>query len=359
MVRPKISDSFWVNLIGKGYPIPSSRNRWCTDRLKIRPINQYISSKVAQFGEVVIVLGVRRTESSVRAQVIKVRSIKRSPLKRHVFFPGAFVYAPIVDFSVEDVWKYLLEVQCPWANESSNQALFDLYKDAGAEERPLVIDNTTPPLGNRRFGCWVCTVVSKDHTMEALVESKGKWMKPLLDFRNFLAELQDPVLKAKYRDHRRRDGKVYFKPDGKQVAWGQTTLEKGLPQILLRKLLETELSVQGNVPDIRLISEEELHEIRRLWRTEQHDWEDQVPAIYHEVTRRHLEWVQDDTGVFTTRERVILERLCAKENLPFKLVAELLDLERQFHGMSKRTNIYNRIDGILKKEWRTLEEIIT
>src|SRR5262245_35310252 len=39
-VRPIIEDSFWVNLIGKGYPAPSQRFRWCTDRLKIEPANR-------------------------------------------------------------------------------------------------------------------------------------------------------------------------------------------------------------------------------------------------------------------------------------------------------------------------------
>ncbi len=33
-VKPIIQNSFWVNLIGKGYPTPNQTFRWCTDRLK-------------------------------------------------------------------------------------------------------------------------------------------------------------------------------------------------------------------------------------------------------------------------------------------------------------------------------------
>jgi DNA sulfur modification protein DndC len=63
-VQPIIEDSFWVNLIGKGYPAPSQRFRWCTDRLKIQPANRFILDKVAEHGEVVVVLGVRKSESA-------------------------------------------------------------------------------------------------------------------------------------------------------------------------------------------------------------------------------------------------------------------------------------------------------
>jgi len=359
IVKPKILDTFWVNLLGKGYPVPYSRNRWCTDRLKISPMNEYIMSKIAQYGEVVIVLGLRKQESTTRAQAIEKHSIRRTNLKSHTFFPGAYVYLPIVNFSTDDVWEYLTENSCPWGDFKTHQELFALYRDAGADERPLVMDESTPPLGNRRFGCWVCTVVTRDLSMETLIETrKIAWMKKLLEMRNFVATFKEPEQKKQYRDHRRRNGKVYFKPGSKEIAWGQTTIEKGLPQILLRRLLETQLAIQKDVPHAVLISSDELHEIRRLWRTEQHDWQDQVPQIYHEVTGKHLNWIQEDMGAFTTEDQIMLDKICRKNNVPLNLVAKLLDLEREFHGMSRRVNIYKRIDQILKKDWRSLEDII-
>ena len=47
-LTPQIQDTFWVNLIGKGYPAPNSVFRWCTDRMKIKPSNRFILDKVAQ-----------------------------------------------------------------------------------------------------------------------------------------------------------------------------------------------------------------------------------------------------------------------------------------------------------------------
>ena len=86
--------------------------------------------------------------------------------------------------------------------------------------------------------------------MESLIESGEEWMQPLLDFRNHLSHLQDPAQKAKYRDHRRRDGRVYFKRDSNEIAWGQTRLKRGLPQKLLEELLKTQVEVQKHEPAI-------------------------------------------------------------------------------------------------------------
>ena len=394
LVQPLINNSFWVNLIGKGYPIPYNRARWCTDRLKISPANRFILDKVAEYGEVILVLGVRKSESATRAQVISMRSVKGSLLKSHTSLPGAYVYAPIVDFSTQDVWDYLMECPSPWGNADTNKDLFNLYKNANSGECPLVIDNTTPSCGNSRFGCWVCTVVKRDHSMESLIKSGEKWMTPLLKFRDALSIVAEPTNKHLYRDHRRRNGKVYFKkadddkPDQNiddslsegDIAWGQTRIDKGLspsavklfnslglevkesdaglPQVLLRGLLKVQLEIKETYPNITIISDQELMEIRRLWRVEQNDWADQVPKIYQEVTGEQLDWIEDDMGSFTLVERQALEDICKRRNIPPGIVTELLDLERQYHGMSRRSDIYKKIDRIFNKEWRTIEEIV-
>jgi len=167
-VVPEISDSFWVNLIGRGYPAPSNRFRWCTERLKIDPANAFIKQKVASHGEVVMILGVRSAESATRAQVMALHKIEGTSLSRHSTLPGAFVFTPIEAFSVDDVWSFLLQNKSPWG--SDNRDLLAMYRNAQAGECPLVVDKKTESCGNSRFGCWVCTVVSKD---------KAKMKKPL------------------------------------------------------------------------------------------------------------------------------------------------------------------------------------
>lgn len=61
---PAPDQTFWVNLIGRGYPAPTRQFRWCTDRMKIQPTSNYILKQVSSNGEVILLLGVRRAESA-------------------------------------------------------------------------------------------------------------------------------------------------------------------------------------------------------------------------------------------------------------------------------------------------------
>ena len=79
IVQPDVRDTFWVNLIGRGYPAPYKRFRWCTDRMKIQPANRFIKATAEKYGEVVLVLGVRRTESTARAQVMSSTNVTEKP----------------------------------------------------------------------------------------------------------------------------------------------------------------------------------------------------------------------------------------------------------------------------------------
>src|SRR5579872_4725761 len=261
-VKPVLENTFWVNLIGRGYPAPSKRFRWCTDRLKIDPANRFILGKVAEHGEVVVVLGVRKAESSTRAQVMSLHRIKGSYLSRHTTLPNAFVYTPIEDFQVHDVWTYLLQVPSPWGN--NNRDLVTLYRNAQAGECPLVVDKSTPSCGNSRFGCWVCTVVNRDSSMEAMIENGEEWMEPLLEFRNYLAALQDSSLWPDIRKYKRRNGQVKFK-DGVAQPWGPYTLD--CRKDLLRRLLVVQKKVGslGTNEGGQLINKSELEAIRTLW----------------------------------------------------------------------------------------------
>ena len=135
-VMPTLNDTFWVNLIGRGYPAPTTQFRWCTDRMKINPANRFIERKVSEHGEVIMVLGVRKAESSTREQLMNTYQVKGHVLRRHTSLRGAFVYAPIADFTADDVWTYLLQVPSPWGN--NNRDLAAMYRNANAGECPLV-----------------------------------------------------------------------------------------------------------------------------------------------------------------------------------------------------------------------------
>ena len=355
-VYPQVQDTFWVNLIGKGYPTPSKRFRWCTERLKIKPANRFILDKAAEFGEVVMVLGARKSEGASRAQVLsnQSRKIQGSILRRHSTLSRAYTYTPVEDFSTDDIWTYLLQVPSPWGG--NNRDLAALYRRTESGECPLVVDTSTPSCGNSRFGCWVCTVVDKDKTMQTLIDTGEEWMEPLLDFRDMLRDTQVPENKLKYREFKRRDGQVIVN-DGKFIP-GPYKPEYRLQ--FLKKLLELQNKIRktGPVHDSMLITEEELFEIRRIWKRELPDLGDPIPYLYFGITGENLNWTQDEEGSISGEDLEAIKESCEKNSVPLRLVTRLIETEKRTEGMGRRAGIFGEINGIFQEEWSDQAEIL-
>ena len=234
LLRPKTEDTFWVRLLGLGYPAPTTMFRWCTDMLKISNADRFIQETVSKHGEAIVLLGTRKSESVVRKESMNTYKIDGSVLSRHSQFDQTFVYTPIEDFSSEDVWNYLLENQNPWGEE--NRDLLAMYQDANASECPLVIDTTTPSCGGGRFGCWTCTVVDKQSYLTNMIESdeKNEWMEVLAELRQKLKDTQDSSVWEKYRERKRRNGRIDLKTHDELVCANRILdpeKEDGLPKI--------------------------------------------------------------------------------------------------------------------------------
>ncbi|WP_045490477.1 DNA phosphorothioation system sulfurtransferase DndC [Vibrio harveyi] len=386
-VVPKDNQTFWANLLGKGYPAPTRSFRWCTERMKIDPVSDFIKSKVSQFDEVIVVLGSRSQESASRAQVIAKHKIDGSRLARHTTLANAFIFTPIDTWGVDDVWKLLrlchletkqtpygpkniwideydLEWENPWGGK--NLVLWNLYKDSsGQGECPMVIDETTPSCGNSRFGCWTCTVVTKDRAMESLIQNGEQWMAPLLEFRNKLSMTTDPANKEEYRNHKRRTGKVSYQyaKEGEDIA----TERKHVPgpywlkyrRQWLRELLELDKKFKAEGREIELITMPELHAIRQEWIHDPNepDWDDSLPTIFKEVYGYDLDWVYDDNASFGKDDAQLIHELCDNFDIEPEMIMKLIELEVSMEGLSRRSGISNKIASLLKRDWGSLEEI--
>ncbi|MCY4200610.1 MAG: DNA phosphorothioation system sulfurtransferase DndC [Gammaproteobacteria bacterium] len=366
-VSPKQDQTFWVNLLGRGYPAPTKTFRWCTERMKINPINEFVLNKVAEFGEVIVVLGARSAESASRAQVIAKHRIEGTSLGQHTSLPNAYVYTPIKDWTADEVWEYLMSAPRPWGGD--NSALLDLYKGSNAGECPIVIDTSTPSCGNSRFGCWTCTVVTTDKAMESLVQQGEDWMRPLLDFRNMLAETSRPERKTEFRNHRRRTGKISFARGNMQDDSEKNHVRKHVPgpywmrfrKEWLERLLVLQRGLQANGHDIELIAEEELHQIRHQWLNDPNepDWADDLPRMYRSVFGYDLQWAQHDAGTFNEADSDLLQNLESKYSIPATLVRKLLDLETSMDGLAKRRGMADRIHQVLTEDWEPLETVLS
>ncbi len=255
---PPLEQTFWVNLIGRGYPAPNSNFRWCTDRMKIQPTSQYIKSLASEAGEVVLLLGVRRSESARRAASANKYDQTGSRLNPHNDLQGCLVFRPILEFTTEEVWQILLQRRPPWGG--THREIITLYRNAKGGECPLIIDKDQAPscgTSSSRFGCWTCTVVEKDRSMEGFIDSGvegAEKLEPLLEFRDWLAVVRNDTSR---RMMERRNGVVSYMANGQPVPGPFTFAAR-------QEILDKVLALQA-VTGRQLISEDEVDLIKQIW----------------------------------------------------------------------------------------------
>jgi DNA sulfur modification protein DndC len=350
-LTPDLMDSFWVNLIGRGYPAPRPKFRWCTERLKIKPSNAFINKLVRDCGEAILVLGIRKAESSVRAANMKKQEAGRvrERLSPNASLPNSLVYSPIEDWSNDDVWMFLMQMANPWGYD--NKDLLTMYQGASPDgECPLVVDSSTPSCGDSRFGCWVCTLVDQDKSMHAMIQNdeEKEWMLPLLQLRNALDLADDRHL----RDFRRMSGLVQIFHDRTIPGpYKQAAREQWLSRVL-----EAQQWIRMHGPayvrDIELISVSELEEIRRIWVVEKHEMEDTLPRIFQDVTGKPFPGrALDDNLALGSEEMAILKELCGSDDLAYELTRELLDVERRYQGASRRAGLFEALEDAFKRSF--------
>ncbi|BAZ44558.1 hypothetical protein NIES4102_15700 [Chondrocystis sp. NIES-4102] len=367
LLKPEAEQTYWVGLIGKGYPAPRHRFRWCTPRLKIDPSNNFIRNIIRQNNEAIVVLGTRKTESANRAAIMNKRDERkiRDRLCPHPHLPSSLLYTPIEEWRTDEVWLYLMQWQNPWGY--SNKDLFAMYRGATEDnECPLVVDTSTPSCGSSRFGCWVCTLVDSDKSLTAMIrnDEEKEWLQPLVDFRLELDIRND----RHRRDFRRLRGGVQLFE--RNLGDGETSVEpipgpytKKWRENWLRRVLEAQVQVRQNAPeefkDISLITIEELSEIRRIWLEEKHEFDDSLPRIYQEVTGEVFKDIRlgAEEKLLGGDEWEILEEICADE-MQLELMSKLLNTERQFYLRNRRSGIYDSLAKCFDTSSRNKEEAI-
>lgn len=338
LLEPETADSFWVNLIGKGYPAPRPGFRWCTERLKIKPSSRFIEQTANRYGEAILLLGARRAESAARSASLNRREIlSKEGLTAHPELVNTLVYSPIQDWSNDDVWTFLMRIGNPWGQ--SNKDLMALYRGATEDnECPVVVDTSTPSCGNSRFGCWVCTLVDQDRSMKAMIQNDvdKTWMLPLLEFRNELDFRGDSQRQRdiERRDFRRLRGYPELNRSGETLVPGPYT-QAARAQWLTR-LLEAQTAIRRNpdapihVRDIELISQKELQQIRRIWLEDKHEIEDLLPRIYEQTTGESYLQVQDEAPLLGLDALNLLKDVAAGDPLHYETVRNLLHIEHLF-----------------------------
>jgi DNA sulfur modification protein DndC len=327
LLKPPPEQSFWVNIIGRGYPPPNRIFRWCTQRLKIDPVTTFVQNRMANghWSEAILHLGARRAESSTRAQTMAGRE-KRNGLNRHPDLPRVWVSNPIEYLTTEEVWAYLLQTPNPWGGD--NRQLYKLYASASNGECPIQIDTSTPSCGHSRFGCWTCTVVERDKASEGLLASGDERMEHLIAFRETLLEFQDPANGR--RDLKRKNGS-----DGP----GPLTIEAR------RDLLTRLLKLQEET-GLTLISDDELFLIQQLWKSARRP--DDGGGVARIVTRQKgiimSDWKE------TNRLRELQEQIAAEKGIRADTMRRLVEKVNEFSESHRAVGLPDELLSILKDD---------
>ena len=335
---PKLEDSFWVNVIGKGYPVPNTAFRWCTDKMKIKPTARFITEQVDACGEAIILIGTRKAESATRARSIKKHEKHGERLTHHTLLHNTYVYAPIKELMLEEVWYIINAIPCPWGFD--NEILFNIYMDASADdyECPTVVtDKSHGSCGQSRFGCWVCTVVKEDKSMRSLIEKGREWMQPLYDFRQQLDNERNNITN---RMPLRRDGRRAINDMGPYIFSYRASI--------LKRLLQVQKELQDYDAGIKLISDQELIAIQVNWYRD-FNFTYQVSEIFNSIYNTTFNMEENSKNKM---EADLLREVCAENLEEGELIEQLLILQRSKSLMQRRrglkTEIEQRLEDFVK-----------
>ena len=331
---PKLEDSFWVNVIGKGYPVPNTAFRWCTEKMKIKPTARFITEQVDECGEAIILIGTRKSESATRARSIKKHEIHGQRLTHHTLLHNTYVYAPIKELMLEEVWYIINAIPCPWG--SDNSVLFNIYMDASADdyECPTVVtDKSHGSCGQSRFGCWVCTVVKDDKSMRSLIKNGREWMRPLYDFRMELDSERNIL-----------ENRMPFRRDGRRAVNDMGPYIFKYRAKILKKLLEVQHELQQVDPKIRLISDQELIAIQVNWYRD-FNFGYQVSEIYNSIYKESF--IMEE-NVRNKLEADLMREVCVNNPEEGELIEQLLLLQKSKSLMQRRRGLKNEIESRLK-----------
>jgi DNA sulfur modification protein DndC len=292
MVLPELDHRFFVYVFGRGVPPPSNTFRWCTNQIKVLPMeravatmsvqqgfgewvwdNRYQKERCRAYGEWVwderlqknlfqpyekylLLTGVRLGESAARDNRIMVACSKDGAECGQGYFQyskmGLYdTLAPIETWRVCHVWDWLF-FHAPEAGFDT-QMVAEVYGGDEAEEV------------NARTGCIECNLASKDLALANLLKlPRWQYLSPLAQLKPLYATLKRPENRLrKSGTDRRSDGKLAANP----MRLGPLTFDarqRGLAEVLRIQEEVNHVARMSGMPTVDLINAEEQQRIVEL-----------------------------------------------------------------------------------------------
>lgn len=296
VTEPYILSHWAVSIIGGKTLISTPlTNRNCTTDLKSSPLGRarndfFGKNKVAKGKYTVGVTGVRFSESAERAGNMAKRAESPVDLVQTNEAQDVFI-APIANWSTDDVMEFLglvmnhdalqPEEQIPFPVYSDFQDVWRIYRDAASE---CVVGNGggKPSTGcGARHGCYVCTMVGNDKSMDAfLSQERYAYMSGLSRFREYLVNTVYDYSQRIWIGRTIREGNIVYGPDAYSPEYTQNLLRFALT---IDRDEELEAARLGIAPRFRIVPPRALIAIDAMWSLQAYALPFTALAIYHQV----------------------------------------------------------------------------
>ncbi len=209
-VRPLMKDSYWYKLLGRGVlpPTGNSRLRWCTDSLKVKPMQRKMkdilidsqTKKVVDCFEEydgVLALAVRNEESARRRHSIQKYAVSNESLfSRHNDMKNILCFNPVKFLTGDEVWMLLLDrgvlpfgVDVEEMSIQYGQAMFECGIKTGGKQQ-----GNACGAANSRSGCWTCLMMNGEDKMLTQLISEGYTNYAYLQsWKSFLRSIRNDI----------------------------------------------------------------------------------------------------------------------------------------------------------------------
>ena len=319
LVQPEMTAM--KKMLGHGNPLPTPKgavNRWCTDLLKLKPMQKLQDRLIQQHGSIILMVGTRTEESQKRAN-----SIKKHSVEGEFIFPvkgekqradgtyAKYMCHPIVHLSTDDVWRTITYARkLPWRTRATT--IRKMYEGAG--ECPVQVDKSVgkPCGGSSRNGCVLCMMGggSNDQMLQAFIDKGEEWATHVNRLRKLIRESLYDARMRRPINHWRKKKMDWANPfledyDVKKDEWTEANKLKATREAFLEEDVQRQsffkerseglchdttavypnLSLAGytlqariflfkavmhtqKVAGIQLVSDEEVQYIKKVWKEE-------------------------------------------------------------------------------------------
>lgn len=278
VTMPEMDKRFFVYMLGYGVTPPTQRFRWCTEKLKIAPVQKALQELREAAGEKLLMLtGVRLGESEARDQTIAVSCSRDSGecgqgwLQVKTPESVSDTLAPLLHWRLCHVYDWIF------------------FEDHGYE----VARNIAVIYGGDdvRTGCMGCNLVERDRALDKVVtHPEWRHLRVLYELEHLYDEMKKP-------QYRLRKNKVTYTQKGEARLKAQRMGPLTIPA--RRYFYQRVMAIQKEAR-VELISSDEAARIHEMWEL----------GIYPET------WTNDDISATQPVDRVQVTKARQIVNTP-------------------------------------------